>query len=263
MQKPFNYINSRIFKTKQFNVTCGTQPTWALFYVKSGSFNLTMQNKTLTVGVGDTVIFSPNIPFKRRVNDSLEFVYVEFSVNEKSLIRTDLPVGKINFKNLKQFKQTISEYEKIINEFSFTANYYKQVLLDAVLLQILYEYGKTDAVNDGVNIDDDTVNLALNFIKNNLNSKLSVEKIAINSLTNPSTLNFKFRKFLNYSVMDYVTYLRIETAKKLLENTAYKIGEIALKVGFINEYYFSTAFKKYSGNSPSEYRKKYSLKLKV
>ena len=77
--------------------------------------------------------------------------------------------------------------------------------------------------------------------------------------TNPSTLNFKFRKVTNKSVWEYVSEKRIELAKKLLLTTTYKVGEIALKCGFENAYYFSTAFKKSENLSPKQYRIKYGV----
>lgn len=44
--------------------------------------------------------------------------------------------------------------------------------------------------------------------------------------------------------------------KHLLENTNTKVIDIALKVGFDTLPYFSSVFKKYTGVSPAEFRKK-------
>jgi YesN/AraC family two-component response regulator len=48
----------------------------------------------------------------------------------------------------------------------------------------------------------------------------------------------------------------METAKSLLIYTDMKVGKIAENVGYDDLLYFSKAFKKYTGVSPSEYRLK-------
>lgn len=53
---------------------------------------------------------------------------------------------------------------------------------------------------------------------------------------------------------DYLLKTRMEKAKELMLNPNKKIYEIALESGYDNIPYFSTAFRKYTGYSPSEYR---------
>ena len=59
--------------------------------------------------------------------------------------------------------------------------------------------------------------------------------------------------------MRHLIGIRIRHAKQLLIGTAHPISEIAAAVGFENCYYFSNAFKKQTGLSPSDYRKKNSI----
>ena len=47
---------------------------------------------------------------------------------------------------------------------------------------------------------------------------------------------------------------RIEKAKSLLETTSLKTGKIAMMVGYRDTNYFSLAFKKHTGKSPTKYR---------
>ena len=55
--------------------------------------------------------------------------------------------------------------------------------------------------------------------------------------------------------MDYVTRIRIRKAIELLRDADLKIYEIAQKVGYSSQHYFSSAFKRVLGVSPLEYRK--------
>jgi two-component system, response regulator YesN len=54
--------------------------------------------------------------------------------------------------------------------------------------------------------------------------------------------------------MDYLAIVRIEEAKRLLRNSLLKVYEIAEKVGYKSNSYFSAVFKESCGMTPLEYR---------
>ena len=56
---------------------------------------------------------------------------------------------------------------------------------------------------------------------------------------------------INY--YDYLCRLRIDKAKKLLEEPEYNISSIAIKVGYENENSFRRTFKRYEGIAPNDY----------
>lgn len=66
--------------------------------------------------------------------------------------------------------------------------------------------------------------------------------------------NRLFKNNMGLSIMKYRTALRINNAKKALKITNKTIAEIAEEVGFSDTSYFSRAFKKIEGISPSAYR---------
>ena len=73
---------------------------------------------------------------------------------------------------------------------------------------------------------------------------------------NENYLGKLFYKETNEKFSQYVMKIRIEKAKKLLESsTDYKVYEICELTGFSDPQYFSQAFKKYTGFTPSEYKK--------
>ena len=57
---------------------------------------------------------------------------------------------------------------------------------------------------------------------------------------------------------DYLCEIRLEAAKKLLEETDMKSCDIAAQVGFQNQNYFSNVFKKCVGVYPSVYRNRHA-----
>ena len=54
---------------------------------------------------------------------------------------------------------------------------------------------------------------------------------------------------------EYITRIRIEKAKTLMETTGLTIAEISDLTGFASQSYFSTAFKNATGLTPSQYKK--------
>ena len=53
---------------------------------------------------------------------------------------------------------------------------------------------------------------------------------------------------------EYITRIRIEKAKSLIENSSLTIAEISDMTGFASQSYFSTAFKSFTGMTPSQYK---------
>ena len=66
----------------------------------------------------------------------------------------------------------------------------------------------------------------------------------------------KMKSITGTGAKDYITRIRIEKAKSLMENPSLSIAEIAEMTGFTSQSYFSTAFKNYTGMTPSQFRQK-------
>ncbi|OWZ85049.1 response regulator transcription factor [Natranaerobius trueperi] len=89
--------------------------------------------------------------------------------------------------------------------------------------------------------------------------ELSLEKIAQTFNSNKSYLSSLMKEELGYSFKEYLTRVRIQKAKELLKEDmpGVKMYEIALKIGYQSQHYFSRIFKKYEGMSPLDYRTKH------
>lgn len=85
-------------------------------------------------------------------------------------------------------------------------------------------------------------------------ANISLEKLAKETCLSPEYLSFLFKQVESITISDYVTHVRIEQAKRLLKSTPLTIYEIAEKVGYSDEKYFSRIFKKKTGFTPSEFK---------
>jgi AraC-like DNA-binding protein len=96
---------------------------------------------------------------------------------------------------------------------------------------------------------------ARKFISEQYREKLTLEAVA--GEVNMSKFRFckQFKKAIGLTFTAYVALFRVENAKNLLLNPNYRISEIAFEVGFQSLTHFNRAFKKVSGESPTEYRR--------
>ncbi len=94
------------------------------------------------------------------------------------------------------------------------------------------------------------------LIKDNMdNSDFSVENLAENLNISRVQLYRKVKAMMGISVSDYISSIRLEKAKSMLESTTLSISEIAYSTGFSSPNYFSTAFRNSYGTSPGAFRK--------
>ncbi len=98
-------------------------------------------------------------------------------------------------------------------------------------------------------------NNVITYIQDNYSKKdLSLNEISLYVNVSPAYLSALFKKQIGENISAIITNIRIENACKLLENTNLSLKEISEKVGYVNQYYFSSCFKKKMNKNPSIYR---------
>lgn len=86
--------------------------------------------------------------------------------------------------------------------------------------------------------------------------ELSLQEVAKAVRISPTYLSRLLKQETGISFIDYLTGVRVQKAIQLMNDPAVKLYEVAELVGYSNQHYFSTAFKKVLGVSPAEYRKR-------
>lgn len=84
----------------------------------------------------------------------------------------------------------------------------------------------------------------------------SLQDLAEMMKISPTYLSRLLKNEIGVSFIEYLTQVRIEKAIQMMSDPTIKLYEVAEKVGYSNQHYFSTTFKKAVGLSPAEYRKK-------
>lgn len=92
------------------------------------------------------------------------------------------------------------------------------------------------------------------LIQDNYGENLKVDSIADYLHLNRSYLSSLFKQETGFSIKQYLSYYRIEAAKKKLLNTSDSISQISFQCGFQDPLYFSRIFREWVGLTPSEFR---------
>ena len=103
----------------------------------------------------------------------------------------------------------------------------------------------------------DVLTSTLNRMSTGKLEEESISTLARQAGVSRMTLNNLFRKHLNTTPLAYWMKLKMEHAQQLLCRSNMNIKAISVDLGFRNQLYFSTVFKRHFGVPPTEYRKKH------
>lgn len=97
------------------------------------------------------------------------------------------------------------------------------------------------------------VNVVKEYIEKNFSEDITLNQLAEFVGFSPFYLSKTFKRIEGISYKDYFIRVRMEKAKSIMRENKKTIQEIAYEVGYSDPNYFSKAFKKYAGISPTEF----------
>lgn len=102
-------------------------------------------------------------------------------------------------------------------------------------------------------LNDQFVKKALQIVRDNIsNSQFGKEQFALEMHVSSSLLYQKLKSLTDQSPTDFIRSIKFNYALELLKTGKYTILEVSDMCGFSSNNYFSTAFKKYFGKSPTD-----------
>ncbi|QDT52852.1 Multiple antibiotic resistance protein MarA [Caulifigura coniformis] len=102
--------------------------------------------------------------------------------------------------------------------------------------------------------EEDELKCAVDYIRDHLHERLTVEQIADRAFLSARQLRRKFGLRFGISIQEYVIRLRIEAAGQELRNSTAPIAEIANRFGFCDQAAFTHHFRRRMGVTPRKYR---------
>ncbi len=105
--------------------------------------------------------------------------------------------------------------------------------------------------------DTNRIKIMLNYIHQHYPEALELKHIADSVNVSSRECLRSFHELLGISPMQYLIKYRISSSAQLLSDTDFNITEICVRCGFPSPSYFTKMFKRYTGLTPSEYRRQF------
>lgn len=102
------------------------------------------------------------------------------------------------------------------------------------------------------------VRIVKQYMAEHYREPLTLEQVSAIAELSPAYLSTIFKKDTGMTFLEYLSKIRMDTAKQLLKETNRTVADICGMVGYNDVRYFTKTFTKYSGLKPNEYRKLYS-----
>ncbi|MFQ3545459.1 response regulator [Halobacillus rhizosphaerae] len=108
--------------------------------------------------------------------------------------------------------------------------------------------------------NDWLIERAVTYIHSYFTSDVKAHEVANVINISPNYFSSLFKQKTGKKFNEYVNELRVNKAKSLLEETPFKVIEIAEQVGYQEYKYFVKVFKRYTGMTPTKYRRLMTIK---
>ncbi len=115
-------------------------------------------------------------------------------------------------------------------------------------------FSSSSISNRSTERSNDVIEASKAYIEENYTKNITLEDVSMAVNISSYYLSRIFKESTGENFIDYLTKLRIERAKVLLNSTQYSMKEICLMSGYSDPNYFSKSFKKNVGVTPTEYR---------
>lgn len=237
-----------------------------LFICIQGSCALSLGNSIYDVDEGKICLIMPGIPHcelpKKDINYLAVWMAIDFDINAIHLSGKNKFDGFFftidGYTSRPSFEYT-TIYGSLIKEFTEKDGRYIDIV-KALILQILVITSRNIHASRSSRIDNKLWKESLvlqvqNFINRNYTGSIRLNDISQEVCVSVNYLNNIFKSITGKTIMQYLEDFKIDKAMQLLIKTDFTVNNIALKLGYCDQYYFSKAFKKSTGYSPTQFRK--------
>lgn len=220
---------------------------YQLIICANGEGEAQINGRRRTIRRGDAILYKPHEPQFYTFKEGSAFGFIHFSGTGIKKICEDLSLNETIYR--------VTNHSAFTNACrSMSDAYYEkrpgaEIYGIGILLTLLYMLSPAKEASHKSRFDK-----IKEAAQNNSAMSLTLKDMA--DMCSMSEYHFlrEFKKCEGKTPHEYVVSTSVERAKLMLD-TGLKINEISSELGFSDPLYFSRVFKKYTGMSPSEYRK--------
>ena len=256
---------------RSFQIPIHWHDEFEIIYVKSGFLTVSISGENYIGKPGDAFVVSPgNLHFMGSQTGNVDYFtflfplkYISFRTDD---ILDDKLLEPLNSGHLvispeiedtvkEQCEQLVEIYgaKKEESQSKITA----QIKTKIILLQFILELWKKGFIVENDTSGKNTVEKEMvSYIQQNFTGKILLKEFGEQFHLSEKYISRYFKEHFHITISQYVTYLRLEHAKQLLQDTDIPVTEVAMQSGYQNVSYFIRSFKKTYGMSPLKYRNK-------
>lgn len=244
-----------------------THNNYELYYLVKGKTKYFVGDETYVLDEGNLIFIAPqnlhscdseDVLYNERILLSIPPSYIDERI---SPVINELKNSRIIFvtdENLYKIEELLN---RIYKEYTGERNYKGEMLRLYIyeLLIFLVRHKKSYILASSQ--VDDLMNEIADYIRQNFSSRLTLGSLSRRFGISKEHLSRRFKSVMGIGFNDFVTYVRITNAERLLRGRELPITEIASLCGFSDSNYFASVFKKLKGITPYKYSKQSSKSI--
>ena len=255
---------------RSFQIPVHWHDEFEIIYVRSGFLTVSISGESYIGKTGEAFVVSPgNLHLMGSQSGTVDYYTFLFPLKYISFRTDDMldekllePLNSGHLMICPRVKDTAKELcEQLIKIYEAKndeseSKITTQVRTKIILLQFILEMWKKGFVieNDtsGRNIVEKEM---VSYIQQNFTGKISLREFGEQFHLSEKYISRYFKEHFHITLSQYVTYLRLEHAKQLLQDTDIPVTDVAMQSGYQNVSYFIRSFQKAYAVSPLKYRK--------
>lgn len=234
-----------------------------IIFVTDGKGTIAIEDKFYDVRKGDIIVYNADmIHFeKSSVEDPMRILFVAYD----KLEITDLPPNRLIppayesvYPSGNMYGVFLKYFNMLIDEFESKERFYMEISQNISRTLLMYVFRLINRTENAAVLLDlgRRMEAALSYIDKNYKQQITLDELAEKCFTNKYYLSHLFTRVQGVSIGKYILEKKIMESKRLLDENKLSVADVAASVGFHDPSYYCRVFKKETGLTPSDYRKR-------
>ena len=238
--------------------------SYEVHVILSGSQDYEIGGERYTVSAGELLLIAPYTPhLVVSETDDYKKCAFSFALTKESVLASSIShIASHTIAAASDALLSLIDFLSTANSTScaFSDSLTELTALECILLILRLVGAKDEPAHVTAPLNDTRVTIAKQFIRDNIQSNITVGALASYCCIGAKQLSRIFYSEEQCTIAEYIRIHRLEYIKSLLTSNIYSIREISDLMNFSSECYLNSFFKKYTGMTPGAYKKSMLLK---